>query len=225
MSQLFDESKPYVIVCEGNDDYSFLDSYLHFLSDADFVSYSSYQIIKANGVKNMTHSKIALYKKIPNYEYVISFLFVRDADTDANGAVASMRDNISRVWGIRLGKTGEIQKSPEGLNVGFFIFPGLDENGKYRSGMLEDLCSEILCLTSTDAETISNLVDVHMEKVENETHVKFKNPHKNRMHLIFNSTNKLVGSKIPEVVKKHVFDFSSVKMEILKERIISMQNR
>lgn len=224
MSQLFNENKPYVIVCEGKDDYKFLDSYLYFLSDAGLIDCNKYQIMKTNGVDEMPRV-MKKYLDYDNYDYVMSFLFVRDADTNADGAVASMRDNISRVWGIRLEKTGEIQKSPEGISVGFFIFPGLDENGNYRSGMLEDLCSEILRIPSTDSEIISNLVDVHMGKVENETHVKFKNPHKNRMHLIFNSTNELIGSKIPNAIYKHVFDFSSAKLETLKDRIISMQNR
>lgn len=224
MSQLFDKNKPYVIVCEGVDDHCFIDSYLKFLAGVDSIDYDKYKIMEAKGVNNIPIF-MNQYARYDDHEDIKSFLFVRDADANVDGAVASMRDNISKVWGIKLGITGEIQKSPEGVNVGFFIFPGLDETGKYRSGMLEDLCSEILQFPSFNAEIIPKLVNVHMEKIQSETHIEFNNPHKNRMHLIFNSTNKLVGSKIPNAIDKHVFDFSSVKLETLKERIISMQNR
>lgn len=219
--QNFDKDKPYAIVCEGSDDHEFLDKYLSFLAKTDIIDYQLYQIIETNGVNNMTRG-MKLYPRYSNYNCIKSFLFVRDADKNAQSAIDSMRFNISDVWQVMLDKSGNIQQSPDGLNIGFFIFPGFDESGNYRDGTLEDLCVDILRMEPESMKTISSLVAVHMEQVVSQTQTKFKTPHKNRLHLIFGSTNDFVGSKIKDVANKHAFDFASATLDTLKGRIISM---
>ena len=220
-SQYFDPEKPHVIVCEGIDDKNFLNQYLQHLSKVRNLDCNKFNILEMGGVDNLL-AGIKIFKNYENYEEMKIFLFIRDADTNAVGAVDSLRDKIDEIWNIKLDRLGNFAEDADGKFFGFFIFPGLDESGKYKEGALEDLCSEIF--SPLKVENICPLVDEHLQKVEQITGEKFRALHKNRLHLLFASTDKFVGDKIGEAAKKNAFNFSSEKLKAFKERILQMSN-
>ena len=218
--QTFEIEKPYVIICEGNDDLFFLSCYLHFLDKSELIDEKKFKIIKTDGVDKITTS-MKLFKNYDHYEDMKGFLFIRDADNNPASAVASMVGNIRDVWGVKLDRTGNFKIDSEGVKLGFFIFPGLDNLGNFRKGTLEDLCIETFKPVVGNNQNILGLVNEHLEKL-NDIGIAFKTPHKNRLHLCLDSTNDFLGDKIGESAKKHAFDFSSDKFDILKSRIIGL---
>ena len=219
-TQKFEIKKPYVIVCEGKDDFGFLDEYLKYLGKLNFIDKNSFKIIKANGVDNIAR-EMKNYKNYSDYDAMKGFLFVRDADNNPESAVNSMIGNINEVWNITLDKTGDFQTDSEGVKIGFFIFPGLDDSGNYRKGTLEDFCTEIFNFSNGTTQIILSLVDEHMKKLT-DNNIIFKTPHKNKLHLCLDSTNDFLGDKIGESARKNAFDFSSDKFSVLKARIIDL---
>lgn len=218
--QTFEIEKPYVIVCEGNDDLLFLGCYLHFLDKTELIEEKKFKIIKTDGVDNIPKN-MKLFKNYDHYEDMKGFLFIRDADNNPAGAVDSMIGNIRDVWGVNLERTGNFKMDAENVKLGFFIFPGLDNFGNFRKGTLEDLCTETFKPVIGNNHNILDLVKEHMDKLK-DIGIHFKTPHKNQLHLCLDSTNDFLGDKIGESAKKHAFDFSSDKFSILKERIIDL---
>ena len=217
-TQKFEIEKPYVIVCEGDDDLFFLLEYLNYLNEAQFIDKNLFKIIQANGVTNIP-KEMKNYKNYPNYEFVKGFLFTRDADKNPASAVDSMVGNINDIWGVKLDRTGNFKTDSEGVKIGFFIFPGLDDTVNYRTGTLEDFCTEIFNLSDGNTRTILSLVAEHMKKL-NDSNIHFKTPHKNKLHLCLDSTNDFLGNKIGEAASRKAFDFSSDKISVLKKRIL-----
>ncbi len=102
-TQKFEIEKPYVIVCEGKDDFGFLNEYLNYLGKLNFIDKNSFKIIIANGVDNIA-KEMKNYKNYSDYDAMKGFLFVRDADNNPESAVNSMIGNIKDVWHIKLEK-------------------------------------------------------------------------------------------------------------------------
>ena len=219
-TQKFEIEKPYVIVCEGKDDFAFLGEYLNYLDKLQLINKNLFKIIKANGVDNIA-KEMKNYKNYADYDAMKGFLFVRDADNNPESAVNSMIGNINEVWQITLDKSGNFKTDSEGVKIGFFIFPGLDDTGNYRRGTLEDFCTEIFNFSNGTTQIILSLVDEHMQKLT-DNNIKFKTPHKNKLHLCLDSTNDFLGDKIGESARKNAFDFSSDKFSVLKSRIIDL---
>ena len=214
--QTFDPKKPYVIVCEGDDDKLFLRAYLKFLDEkCHCIKQENFLILHANGVDNIIKN-MKNFKNYDSYEFVKSILFVRDADNNAESAVDSFVGNIRDVWNLKLDRIGNF-KIEDDKKIGFFIFPGLDENGKYRNGTLEDLCTEVLKVS----DCILPLVENHIKKLGEEK-IILKTPHKNRLHLCLDSTNDFIGAKIGASSERGAFNFSHDKFSILREKILQM---
>lgn len=218
--QKFEIEKPYVIVCEGEDDLSFLLEYLKYLDKNKFIDKNLFKIIQTNGVTNIP-KEMKNYKSYPNYEFMKGFLFTRDADKNPESAVDSMVGNIKDTWGVKLDRTGDFKIDSDDIKIGFFIFPGLDNTGNYRAGTIEDFCTEIFNLSDGNTQKILSLVEEHMKKL-NDSNITFKTPHKNKLHLCLDSTNNFIGNKIGEAASRKAFDFSSDKFSVLKTRIIDL---
>ena len=187
------------------------------------ISSENYNIIATNGVDNIKEF-IKKCKNYDNYAYVKSLLFIRDADQNAKGAVNSLQNQISAAWNINLDNFGNYKSDDNGLKIGFFIMPGLNEKGEFRNGTLEDLCLEILHIQEENINYsgIISQVDLYIKNIEEVRGKNFKTSHKNRLHLCFSSTDKFVGSKIGGAAKKGAFDFNSNKLIRLKDMILQM---
>ena len=218
----YDIEKPYVIVCEGIDDENFLRMYLKYLSRHGFVNQSEYNIWKVDGLDNMK-SEMKNYKKYDGYSYMKSFLFVCDADDDAEAAISSLIDHINRTWHVTLNRHGDFIEDELGVKVGFYIMPGIDETDCYRNGALEDLCMDLL---NTDKEFHTDYlldeIGSYMERLRRGRKREWKHPHKNRLYLALSSTDSFVGDKLGQAAVKGAFDFSRKALEKLKVKITNM---
>lgn len=223
----FFKDKPYVILCEGVDEFYFLIWYLEFLNKNYKEQYSDcFHVVDLGGVDDMKNIFNSI-QKIPNYNYVKGLLFVRDAEKSATSATKSLIDNIKRVWDVSLDSSGCYKVSSSNVKLGFYLFPGKDSRGEFCNGTLEDLLVEIFNISSDEElslPVVKKMVKAFLKEIEQNRTKKMSTPHKNCLHLMLSCTDKYVGMKIGEVAKANGFDFNSPKLDDLKDMIIALQS-
>ena len=221
----FNPEKPYVIICEGADEYHFMIAYLNYLERTERLFQDCHHVIDFGGIDDVGKG-IDDIKIYPHYEEMKGFLIIRDAETNATSAVDSLQHDIRQTWGLEIEATGQIQKDEEGVKVGFFLLPGVNEDGHFRNGTLEDLCLDII----TDAEepiSVSNLlpeIDKYLYKIQETRGAEMRHLHKNKLYLYLSSTDTFVGSKVGEAAKCGAFNLNSDKLAYLKDMILQMQD-
>ena len=223
----FNANKPYAIICEDMDEYLFLIQYLNYLEVNEPDRFQDCHHVMNFGGINDLHNKLKIVKNLPHYQIVKGILIVRDAEKDAQAAWNSLIDIIQQIWGVKLDSAGTIKISNDDIKIGFYLLPGLDESGKYRSGTLEDLCLEILQSPENENISTNNIlssVNEYLDKIISIRQKEMTKPHKNKLHLFFSSTDKFVDAKIGEAAKSGAFDFSHFKLNALKEMILQMQD-
>lgn len=213
---------PYVIICEGKDEYAFLLAYLDYLERNDESFIDCHNVINFGGITDVSQGlkNLKMYSK---YEDMKGFLIIRDAEQDAKAAIDSVKQHVRQVWGLELDDTGRIKVSSDGMKVGFYLLPGMDANGNFENGTLEDLCLRIIDSDNGDVKEILSSAEKHMDELCKIRGKQFTWPHKNRLHLYFSSTDKYVGAKVGEATKWGAFDLSSSKLNQLKSLILQMQ--
>ena len=215
---------PYVIICEGRDEYAFLLAYLSYLEQNDESFIDCHNVIDFGGINDVSQGLKNL-KMYPKYEDMKGFLIIRDAEKDAKAAIDSLKYHVKQVWGLDLDDDGKIKVSDDGMKVGFYLLPGTDTKGNFENGTLEDLCLEIIDSGSENGatETILANTDKYMNELCDLRGKQFTRPHKNYLHLYLSSTDSYVGAKVGEAAKCGAFDFSSSKLNQLRSLILQMQ--
>ncbi len=222
----FDKNKPFVIMCEGIDEFFFLCRYLDFLEDRcadDFVD--CHHIINLGGISDMSNQFKSI-KSIPDYSTVKGILFVRDAEKSAEDACISLINNIEKTWNVRLGTDGLIKEGNDNKKIGFYLLPGKDTNGKFRNGTLEDLLVDLFKVPHsefTKTEELPIFVNDYISVLNHIRKFSIRTPHKNKLHLLLNCTDRYVGLKIGEACKTGAFDFADPRLDGLKSLILEMQ--
>jgi len=218
-------SQPYVIICEGKDEKKFLINFLEYLKKTNDSFQDCHRIIDFGGIDDVRQG-LQNIKNIRHYGKMKSFLIIRDAEKDAMGAIDSVISIIKKVWGVDLGIDGGIQQDDTGVKIGFFLFPGMGENGKFRDGTLEDLCVDLLrdFEEPISAKEILALTDEYLRNITKIREKEMIRHHKNRIHVFFSGTDKFVGSKIGEAADKGAFDFSNTKLLRLQKLILETQD-
>ena len=216
---------PYVIICEGKDEFSFLIAYLNYLQKNEESFIDCYNVLDFGGITDVSQG-IDNIKKYPHYEDMKAFLIVRDAELDAEAAKCSIKNHVKQVWEIDLKDNGEMKVSNDDTKIGYYLLPGIDENGEFSNGTLEDLCLDIIDarIDKIPTSEVLSSVDKYMGEVIAQRGKDFSRPHKNRLHLYLSSTDEYVGAKVGEAAKWGAFDMSSPKLDMLKRMILEMQN-
>ena len=221
----FKSEYPYVIVCEGKDEYSFLIAYLTHLEQNEKERFvDCHNVVDFGGINDI-NKLLNDIKQFPKYDDMKGFFIVRDAEGDANAAIKSLQSQIKNTWDIDIDNTGTIQTTDDGIKVGFFLLPGFDEQGNFINGTLEDLCLDIICDIDEpiSANNLLQCSDEYIDCITKKRGKSMKWLHKNRLHMYFSSTDKFVGDKLGEAAKKGAFDLSSPRLSRLKEMIFQMQ--
>ena len=221
----FKSEYPYVIVCEGMDEYSFLIAYLTYLEKNEKERFvDCHNVVDFGGINDM-NKLLNDIKQLPKYDDMKGFLIVRDAEGKADDAVKSLQLQIKKTWNIDIDDTGTLQTTNDGIKIGFFLLPGFDEQGNFINGTLEDLCLDIIgdIDEPLSASNLLQYTDEYIDCIIKKRGQSMKWLHKNRLHMYFSSTDKFVGDKLGEAAKKGAFDFSGSKLSHLKEMIFQMQ--
>lgn len=203
--------KKKIIIAEGKDAKLFLIQLLNKKGN------DSIQVIDSKGISELTQYINSL-KKIDGFDTVSSILIFRDSETSSESAIQSVNHSLKSTGLITTEINPFVISKQNNRNIGFVLFPGIDENGKlFDCGTLEHLCLNIFRENSN-----SKIIKTYIEKFQIEVK-KFKRPHKNELHALFSFTDKYVGMKIGETAQSGGFDFDSPQLLPFMEMINKME--
>jgi len=199
-----------LILAEGKDDARFLSFLLQESGMNDI------QIRQYDGVKKLTN-ELKTLTATDGFDNVLSLLIARDCEDSLQSAIDSVNYSLI-ITGLMKEKIEPFTMNvQDNRNIGFILFPGLDENGKLcKSGRLEDLCLKIFKENSH-----KDIIKTYLEEFQ-KNNKEFKRPHKNELHTLFSFTDKYVGLKIGETARDGGFDFNSPFLQPFLEMIKKM---
>jgi hypothetical protein len=192
--------QPNQILAEGRDAYYFLRSFLAS------EKIENIQIMDYGGIKDLTDFLRSLSKQ-DGYDSIRSIIIARDAEMSAVSAIQSVNGSLKKAGVIDSDITAfKISDSKDiKIKVGVMLFPGFDDTGKLcAEGTLEDLCIKLFKFRE-----IVPYADACINDFEEKRSVKFKRPHKNKLHTMLSLTDDYAGMKIGETANAQGFNFKS----------------
>lgn len=212
--------KKHLILCEGKDEYNFLIAYLNSKNLEEYKEFSNdIQVLDFKGNEEL-FDFLCVLKMTDGFEKVESLLVIRDAEKDATQAVMQVKSALERA-GFPIPDTACKWKSDEKIKVGFLLFPNLDAN--VENGTLEDLGISIL--EEHNNETILEDIDTFLKTLNTKHNREFPHKFKTKLYTYFSITDKYVTLKIGEAAKAGAFNWSSEKMNKLKEFMLEVLNK
>lgn len=225
----FHPEYPYVIFCEGRDEKEWLISYIEYLRTQCNLP-DQFYVHDLGGNEDMLRVLPAI-SKLSNYNTAKAILFIRDAETNYQAAINSLSGKLLKSFhfdaSIASLYCNNWYVTEDNIKIGFTLFPGIAPGGTILNGTLEDLCCSILKTQSNiiSTEEMQNLGIQYLNSLEKLQNQQFKRLHKNRLHTYFSGTDQFVGMKIGEAARAGCFDFSSCKLEYLKNIFTEIFNK
>lgn len=206
------EEHPCLLLCEGVDEKNFLIWYLNnYLSKQSRV-FDNIQICDFGGNEELP-KKLTLLPAVAGFENIKAIGIIRDAEGDATGAEESIRNCLTTI----------------DISTSYYLLPGKNVNGQWQNGTLEDLSVKILKKSfganELASEGILNLADEFLSEVERARGCPFARKHKNLLHTVFSSTDKLVTAKIGEAARMGAFDWESDYLNDLRQFLFELAQR
>lgn len=219
----FTKAHPYVILCEGIDEWNFIVSYLNKYAIPNLAFPDLFHVYNMDGNEDML-GQLGTLTKLDNYENMKGFLLVRDAEQNWEAASMAVRKRIQDCFHIQCSENGKVTAGENGVKVGFTLLPGPDETGQFQNGTLEDLCLRIVHTKSQElnADQLKTLADSYVHEVETQKPKGLRTIHKNRLHAYLAGTDRFVGLKIGEASNAGCFDFSSPYLDFLKRALLEL---
>lgn len=209
---------PNIIFCEGLDAKLFLIWYLNSEALSDNPTFAnSVQVIDFGGITQLA-TRLELLRVSPEYEMVKSLLIIRDAETNAQGAVSSVQSAL-RKTGFSVPDGPGVVK--EGMpKIGFLLFPTCDNLP--TTGALEDLCYSIL---SEDPESpVFPEITSFIQQMEEKGIRTYPRKFKTLIHTYFSVTDDYVSLKIGEAAKAGAFNWEHPKLKPLRNFMTELFN-
>lgn len=134
--------KPFLLICEGVDDYKFFNSYLN----SDFIkeNYPKFtdtiQVISLKGNKNLRPFLNTLQRVDGFTKLASNILIIMDAETDCNSTEMSIKSTLKNV-SLPV-PDAPCSWSGDKLKVAYLLFPTL--NISLENGALEHFCMRII---------------------------------------------------------------------------------
>ncbi len=206
--------KNHLLLCEGADAMYFFISMLTSLDFCDDKRISEeIQVMDFGGIRDLSKF-LGLLKLREGFSDVKSVLIVRDAETDAEGAIFSIKNSLQQ---------NGLSVPDEALNwcngipkIAYALLPSLDKN--YRNGALEDLCCSLI--DEKNREHIFEQVDDFLNTMKLTHGFNYPRIFKNRLHTYLSVKNEFVSFKIGEAAKANAFDWKSEKLDDFRSLLL-----
>ncbi len=214
----------HIILCEGADEMWFL---IHFLNSSELKMIHSgfsenIDVFDFGGINDLGE-KMELLKVAPNYERVKSILIFRDAESDADAAVQSIKQSLKNS-GFTV-PNGPCEWTDGEPKTSFLLLPTCSSD--VCAGTLEDLCLSIL--REEKPPTILEDVDGYLQHIEAQRKEQFKKIHKNKfytylasIYTYLASTDEYVSLKIGEAAKANAFNWNSERLSSMKSHLLQV---
>ena len=205
----------HLILCEGKDDEVFLNT---FLKSDIFTQYDveQVQVMQVHGKANYCNT-VKVLVNADGFSHIQSLLIIRDADANLQSAADSVKGVFSSV-SLPVPPTEYQWRSDGSIKTAFLLMPSCDSGS--QSGMLEDLCWEIL--TEKHGPLIRGEVEGFIDSLENSGKRTYSHKSKALIHTYFSATDALIASSIGRASESGTFDWTSPKLTPLRDFIISM---
>jgi len=184
--------KEKLIVVEG------IDAKLFFIYALAHLQIDGIQVLSYGGIAELS-SYLKALSLSPNYETAKTLLICRDAETDAQAAIQSIRSSLDK---NNLPSPGGPFDWADGVKrVGFVLSPGVGSDGGILNGTLEDLCYALL----DNKNPIMACVDSFLACAASSGSA-IRWPHKSKLHAYF-AVTKYVGLKLGEAARAGALDW------------------
>ena len=180
--------KPNLILCEGEDATQFIIRYLLYLQKAESMFFDFLALDFGGNEELPTFlSDLPTY---PGFEIVKSIIIVRDAETDYDNALKSVKFALGKTVFPVPSEANRIEQKGI-VKLAFSLFPALSTSN--RSGTLEDLYIENLA--ENGVETVIGDVRSFLNALKTKGR-KITWYHKSLLHTYFSVTDHFVSKKI-----------------------------
>ncbi|MBR6422326.1 hypothetical protein IKS86_06410 [bacterium] len=206
----------HLILCEGKDAQLFMIYYLNSKALADNKQYSEVVQVEDFGGNEQLSSALKLWSKDPNFQNLKSLVVLRDSETDAQGAVDSIKTAFKKAE-LPVPSCPHQFETDGTLKTGFLLFPECSSD--LKNGTLEDLCLSVL---EESGVTGISEIDSFLSDLEKREIRIFPRRFKTRLHTYFSITDDFVSLKIGEAAKAGAFDWNSPKLDQIKSFLEEM---
>ena len=191
-----------------------LDAKIFCIWACEAYNFEHIQVQDFGGIKDLDNF-LNVITVLPNYDKVPAILIVRDAETNSESAIQSIKTSLEKNnFCVPAEPYSYCSGKP---SIEFAILPGdIDSYGKYSSGALEDLC-----MLTVEAEPILKHVDNFLETIQRV--VKLTHLHKSRLHSYLAINNKFVGMKIGEAAKAGAWKWEHSALKKLKQAMFDVE--
>lgn len=173
------------------------------------------QVIDYGGIDDLGEY-LRTFKELSGYEKVSTVLIGRDAETNPDGAVKSIKSSLK--------KNGfSVSERPfifaEGKpRVAYMLFPGFKSGSEVSllPGTLEDLC-----LSTTKGDLVHECVNLYVDCLR-EKGITLKDLHKTRLHAYLAGKQNFAGLKIGEAAKAGAWNWNHTNLKPFREIIKAM---
>lgn len=203
----------HLILCEGPDAVGFLNEYLY-----NQVPEWNGTIQVANfGGNQELRKSLELLQVTPGFSDLCSLLIIRDAEKNAQAAVAQIQSALKK-YSFAVPETqGEWKDGTP--KTCFLLFPSLGKN--ITNGTLEDLCLSFLA--ENEADNVMGQIDTFLDTLNQDGLRTFSHLHKTRLHTYFSITNKFVTKNVGLAAKAGAFNWSHPSLAPLKDCLSKME--
>jgi len=157
-------------------------------------------------------------KEISGYEDVKTIVIVRDAESNPDDAIKSIKNALKSNGFSVPREPFAFAKGPP--RVAFMVLPGFESDSRNNAvlskGTLEDLC-----LWMTVNDPVHECVTLYINCLKGKK-IKVAHPHKTRLHSYLSGKDNFVGLKIGEAAKAGAWDWNHPKLSIFGETIKKM---
>ena len=203
----------HLILCEGIDEKLFFIWYLDYFKKKGYDNLNHIQLEDIGGNQDIK-SQLGLWKMVSGFEQLQTIGIIRDAETNADGAVRSIEKCFADNDLTVPTEPFDLGTSNSGPNTVYGLLPGTMENNELQNGTLEDLCLQILKDPNSEVK-VSN-IGKYLYELQTELKYQISHIHKAKLHTYFASDDKYIGSKIGEAAKYGAFDFESPKLDAFR---------
>lgn len=206
--------KHFLILCEGIDAFNFLCNYLNSSALEDDPRYSNdIQIFDFGGI-----TELSLYlsnlQKMDHYIEVNRILIFRDAETDVQAAIQSIKQSLANN-SLPVPETCNqwCVSDDESIKVAYTLLPSCSNHP--IPGALEDLCWDII--NNNNADNMKNDVHNFLADIIQKYNSIGSHEHKSQIHTYLSINKNYISMKIGEAAKAGAFNWNHDKLNDLRK--------
>ena len=194
------------------------DAYYFFIAACGAFGVDDVQVMDFGGITDLL-PYLKTLPMLPGYEKVDTIVIARDAEKNAETAVANVKKSLRKV---KLPVPAEpFDFTGTAPRVAYVIFPGFQTDAKGKNTLLAGTL-EALCLEIVKDNTTFECIDQYLECLRSKGR-KIARPHKTKLHSYLAGEDDFAGKKIGEASQAGAWDWNHARLKPFKDVLSAMQ--